>query len=244
MEPTHDSFVPEKEVSEGDVVLTLDEFEVVRLVDLEKLTHELCASQMGISRTTVTELYESARYKIADCLVCGKRLTISGGHYKVCDGTNPCCRKRCAKRGRFNTTQFNGKDGTKAMKIAVTYENGEIFQHFGRTEQFKIYTIEDGKITQMQVVDTNGNGHGALAGFLQNAGVDALICGGIGGGAQEALRSAGIKFYGGAAGKADEAVAALLDGNLGFDPQVHCGNHDHEHGCEGHACGSHSCHSA
>ena len=76
------------------------------------------------------------------------------------------------------------------MKIAVTYENGEIFQHFGHTETFKIYDVTDGKITGTQIVDTNGNGHGALAGFLVENGVDTLICGGIGGGAQNALAQA------------------------------------------------------
>ncbi len=140
------------------------------------------------------------------------------------------------------TVQSTGKKGTEAMKIAVTYENGEIFQHFGHTEQFKFYTVEDGKIVAEQVVSTNGNGHGALAGFLRDADVDTLICGGIGGGAQEALRSAGIKLYGGVSGKADEAVAALLGGTLGFDPNVHCDHHDHEHGGEGHTCGGHGCH--
>ncbi len=131
------------------------------------------------------------------------------------------------------------------MKIAVTYENGEIFQHFGHTEQFKLYTVEDGKITGEQVVDTNGSGHGALAGFLKDAGADTLICGGIGGGAQEALRSAGIRLYGGVSGKADEAVRALLDGTLGYNPDVHCDHHEHGgegHSCGEHACGRHSCH--
>ncbi len=128
------------------------------------------------------------------------------------------------------------------MKIAVTYENGEIFQHFGRTEQFKLYTVEDGKIVGEQVVGTNGNGHGALAGFLQNAGVVTLICGGIGGGAQEALREAGIKLYGSVSGKADKAVADLLNGALNYNPEAHCDHRGHGHGGEGHTCGEHGCH--
>ena len=89
------------------------------------------------------------------------------------------------------------------MKIAVTYENGQIFQHFGHTEQFKLYEAVDGKITHAKVVDTNGSGHGALAGFLMQHGVDTLVCGGIGGGAQAALAEAGIKLYGGVSGDAD-----------------------------------------
>ena len=72
------------------------------------------------------------------------------------------------------------------MKIAVTYENGEVFQHFGHTEAFKIYEVEGGRIAGGSVVQTDGSGHGALAGFLSERGVDALICGGIGGGARAA----------------------------------------------------------
>ena len=125
------------------------------------------------------------------------------------------------------------------MKIAVTYENGQIFQHFGHTKQFKIYTAENGKIINSVVADTNGSGHGALAGLLSALGVDALICGGIGGGAQMALSQAGIKLYGGVQGSSDAAVNALLNGTLGFNPNVKCNHHDH-HG-EGHTCGDHGC---
>ena len=128
------------------------------------------------------------------------------------------------------------------MKIAVTYENGEVFQHFGHTEQFKIYEVAEGKVLSSRVVGTDGAGHGALAGFLSRNGVQALICGGIGGGAQAALAEAGIALYGGVSGDADSAVEALLAGNLGYDPNVHCDHHDHEHG-EGHSChgGDHDC---
>ena len=125
------------------------------------------------------------------------------------------------------------------MKIAVTYENGQIFQHFDHTEQFKIYIAEDGKIINSEVIDTNGSGHGALAGLLSALDVDALICGGIGGGAQMALAEAGIRLYGGVSGSCDAAVEALLGGTLGFNPNVKCDHHDH-HG-EGHTCGDHGC---
>ena len=127
------------------------------------------------------------------------------------------------------------------MKIAVTYENGQIFQHFGHTEQFKIYTVEDGKIICSNIVDTNGSGHGALAELLQTIGVDVLVCGGIGGGAQMALAGAGIKLYGGVNGSCDEAVNALLASRLSFNPEVRCDHHDHEHKEKGHECGSHGC---
>ena len=96
------------------------------------------------------------------------------------------------------------------MRIAVPYENGSIFQHFGRTAAFKLYDAEDGEVRASAVQSTDGSGHGALVGFLRDKGVDALICGGIGGGAQTALAQAGIRLYGGVSGGADEAVRALL----------------------------------
>ena len=105
------------------------------------------------------------------------------------------------------------------MKIAVTYDNGQIFQHFGHTEQFKLYESVDGKIVHAEVVDTNGSGHGALAGFLMQNGVDTLICGGIGGGAQAALAEAGIKLYGGVSGDADAAVKRIAQRKFGLRSQ-------------------------
>ena len=132
------------------------------------------------------------------------------------------------------------------VKIAVTYENGQVFQHFGHTEQFKVYEIQDGKVISQQVVDTNGSGHGALAGFLRERDVEALICGGIGGGARTALAQAGIQLYPGVTGDADGAVEALLAGRLAYNPDTLCNHHGehHEGDCHGHShdCGHHACH--
>ena len=131
------------------------------------------------------------------------------------------------------------------MKIAVTYENEMVFQHFGHTEKFKIYEIENDSIVGMKIVDTNGQGHGALATFLKENGVDIVICGGIGGGAQMALAEAGIQLFGGVSGDADAAVEALLKEELVFNPNVTCNHHGehhhHEGGCGSHGCGSHGC---
>ena len=135
--------------------------------------------------------------------------------------------------------------GVNMMRIAVTYENGAIFQHFGHTEYFKVYNVEDGKIVSSEVVDTNGSGHGALAGVLNSLNAEVLICGGIGMGAQMALADAGIKLYGGVSGDADKAVEEFIAGKLDYNPNVQCNHHDHNHGeghsCGEHACGSHSC---
>lgn len=126
------------------------------------------------------------------------------------------------------------------MKIAVTYWQGEIFQHFGHTPQFKVYEVQDGRVVSSEVYNTGSSGHGALAGLLGGMGAQVLICGGIGGGAQMALASAGIQIYGGVSGDADEAVKALLAGQLAYNPNVRCNHHDHHHG-EGHTCGDHGC---
>ena len=114
------------------------------------------------------------------------------------------------------------------MRIAVTYENGQIFQHFGQTKQFKIYEVVDNKVISSQVIATVGEGHGSLAKFLKTQNVDTIICGGIGGGAKEGLDEAGIKLYGGANGEVDLAVENLLNNTLAYNPEGECNHHDHE----------------
>jgi len=206
---------------EAVVTLSLEEYECVRLIDYNGLTQAECAERMETSRATVQSLYAGARKKLARFLVEGTRLRVDGGHY-----------------------QFSGNKESDTMRIAVTYENGQVFQHFGHTEQFKIYDIEKGEIKSSRVVDTNGQGHGALAGFLQEAGIDTLICGGIGGGARNALSEAGIRLFPGAEGDADEQVRSFIGGNLNYDPDTVCAHHEHESGADcGHGdCGHGSCH--
>ena len=123
------------------------------------------------------------------------------------------------------------------MRIAVTYENGAVFPHFGHTAHFKLYETQGERILSARVVDTQGSGHGALAGLLRDLGAEALICGGIGAGARQALEEAGIRLYPGAEGEADACVQALLEGRLSYDPDTQCAHH-HE---QGHACADHAC---
>ena len=225
--PAYRSFSPDDVPNAECVQMTVDEFEALRLLDDEGLTQEACAMRMNVARTTVTAIYDSARRKIADVLVHGKRLQITGG---------------CCVYGSVSIPQNIMEKGNDTMRIAVTYENGEIFQHFGHSEQFKLYDVADGTIIGEQIVDTNGSGHGALAGILQEAKVDALICGGIGLGAQIALADAGIKLYAGVQGSADEAVKALAAGTLAYDPNARCDHHEHAGDCGHEQCADHSCH--
>ena len=128
------------------------------------------------------------------------------------------------------------------MKIAVTYDNGTIFQHFGKTENFKVYEVENGQVLSGEVISSNGSGHSALAGLLAGQNIDVLICGGIGGGAQAALTEAGIELCAGAQGDADQAVEAYLKGELVSSGATCDHHHEEGHSCgeheEGHSCGS------
>lgn len=226
------SFVPEGEEAQETVLLKLDELETIRLLDYQKMTQEECALVMGVSRATVTGIYEGARFKISDALLNGKRIRITGGSY--CIDSIPDSAKI-------------KEIGENEMRVAVTYENEMVGQHFGRTEQFKIYDIDTDKkvVTSSKIVDTNGTGHGALAGFLRAAEVEVLICGGIGMGARVGLEQVGIELLPGVAGNADEVVKAFLEGSLEYDPDTQCHHHDHEAGHEcghGHGEGHGCCH--
>ena len=237
--PDNDGFVP---VCGGEeltpIVLNVDEYEAIRLIDREGFSQEQCGEYMRIARTTVQQIYAAARKKLADALVEGPPLRIEGGDFTLCSGNSAAYGCKNCYQQKIHPMHEKPK-GDNIMRIAVTYENGEIFQHFGHTEQFKIYDVEDGKIISSEVVDAGGSGHGALAGVLSALKVDALICGGIGGGAQMALSDVGIRLYGGVSGNADAAAEALAAGELDFNPNVRCDHHDH-HG-EGHSCGSHGC---
>ena len=229
------SFAPEdaEEETEESVVLYLDEFETIRLIDHRRQTQEECAAAMGVSRATVTSIYEAARFKLADALICGKRIRIAGGAYRVEYPIVP-------------EIQDKGED---IMRLAVPYTEEIIEQHFGRANQFKLYDVEDSAVQRAEVVDTVGEGHGAIAGFLQAARVDLVICGGIGGGAQSALAEAGIELVSGVKGQADEVVQHHLAGTLVRDADGgKCRHrHRHQHGKHGehgehHTYGGHGPH--
>lgn len=243
--PENSAFVPLNGGQDKEpIILAVDEYEAIRLIDKEGFSQEECGAYMRVARTSVQLIYASARKKLAESLVDGRPLRIEGGDYKLCDGHETACGfGGCWKRQNNSTIMMQKTaGGNTIMKIAVTYEDGRVFQHFGHTEQFKIYEIEQNKVVSSQILDTNGSGHGALAGFLGDLGVMALICGGIGGGARTALAEAGIEVYGGVSGEADMAVEALLSGKLAFNPNATCSHHhEGEHTCGNHGCGEHHC---
>lgn len=229
--------------SRGDVVLTLDEFEAVRLCDYVGLEQGEAAKRLDVARSTFQNILNRARKKLAEVLIYGKDLRIEEGSVEFArDPEWGCCQFILQSVRRVGGLPDFPKE-EQDMKIAVTYdaENGEIFQHFGRTENFKVYEVEDGQVKEARVESTNGQGHGALAGVLKDLGVETLICGGIGGGAQQALNAQGIRFYGGCSGQADQAVADFLAGKLAYQEDIQCAHHEHHDHGEG-GCGHHGCH--
>ena len=211
-----------------------DELEALRLCDLEELSQQQAAVRMGVSRGTLQRLLYSAHRQIAFALVRGRSIHLEPPAEGRRAGAGGCGGKCRFCRDDRKPTRTGGEN----MIIAVTSENGEVFQHFGHTPEFTIYETKGGELLGPRVIPTGENGHGALAGILDALGVEVLICGGIGGGAQMALDEIGVKVVGGASGKVADVVGAFLKGELEVNPDFQCRHHDHE---EGHKCGEHGC---
>ena len=217
------------EGAEGAVSLTVEELESLRLCDLEGADQSAAAQSMGVSRGTLQRIVYSARRKVADALCSGKAIHIGGGNF------SPAERGGC---GISDTEANSETEDATMMKdgiIAVTMEDGQIFQHFGHTRWFELYEIKGGAVASHRTLDAEGSGHSALGGLLRANGVNLLICGGIGGGAKNVLAAAGIELISGVSGPVDEAVKLYLEGKLHDDPSAEC--HHHDHGA--HECGHH-----
>ena len=217
--PNFTSLTPSNDYIESAVTISLEEWETIRLVDYNDLSQQEASYSMKVSRQTVQALLQSARKKVARSLVEAIPLNIKGGNF-------------------IESTE---KERKNSMKIAATFSNEEIFQHFGRTPFFAIYNIENGKIENKEIIKTPEEGHGALVGFLVENGIETLICGGIGGGAVNALQQSGVDLYAGASGNADLQVISFISGQLPHNEFSNCNHHDHDHGEEGcHGHGHHS----
>ncbi|HSN95422.1 MAG TPA: NifB/NifX family molybdenum-iron cluster-binding protein [Anaerolineaceae bacterium] len=203
------------------ITLNLEEWECLRLVDYQGMDQDEAAKSLDVSRQLLQMLLRSARQKVARALVEVLPLYIRDGHYTYTDAV-----------GEEKIIR------SEEMKVAVTCFQDEVFAHFGRTPEFAIYQVEDGKIIKEERMAAPAEGHSALAGFLKTQNVTALICGGIGGGAINALRSAGIEVFTGASGKVREQAESLLAGQLPQLGEANCDHSGHEHSHEA-GCGHH-----
>lgn len=122
------------------------------------------------------------------------------------------------------------------MKVAVCYdpESEFVYGHFGHAEHFKLYEVLGEEVTPGEVISPDGAGHDAMVAFLKKAGVECVICGGIGAAARTGLDMTGIRCYGGITGYADAAVEALARGILAYNPDPTCHEHEEGHSCCGH----------
>lgn len=214
--PEYTKFYSEKK-DELKIVLSLEEYETIRLIDYLGYDQKQCAKMMEVSRSTVVSLYNMARKKLARFLLEGHAMEIHGGYYQLKQDKGDC-----------------------KMKIAVTCVDGKVFQHFGHCPSFLICDVEDGKIVKTEMVDSSQSGCGALAGFLADLQVEVVICGGIGGGAKNHLAASGLQVLPGASGDALAQVESYIAGTLDYNPDQECDHHEHgeNHQCHGH----HQCH--
>lgn len=196
-----------------EIILTIEEYEVIRLIDYLGLSQSECANEMLISRSSVVSLYNNARKKLARFLIEGSLLQINGGHYFL-----------------------KNQEGKRKMKIAVTCVDGQVFQHFGHCPQFLVCHVENNQIISTEMLNTSNYGCHLLADYLYDHGIDVVICGGIGGGAKNHIQVKGIQLLPGASGDAYSQVESYIAGTLNYDPESECQHHkDDEH----HQCGHH-----
>ena len=208
------AFLPAESTDEKNaIVLTVDEYESLRLIDREGLSQELCGEHMQIARTTVQLIYTAARKKLADALVEGRALLIDGGDYRLCqgDGSFQGC-SQCFKRGLLE--QYPRPSGADTLRVAVAMEQDTVARHFACAEEFRLYDIRAGKLVACHTVDAGSDDYAVIIGVLGALETDALICGAMGDGARAALDGNSVRLYANVSGDADLAVEHLLAGTL------------------------------
>lgn len=200
------SFSPVHPAEGAAVILSVDEYETIRLIDLEGFSQEACGEWMGIARTTVQMIYTTARKKLAQMLVEGKPLQITGGDYRLCDGAQDCGQNLCFKQ--YYSRKYEKPTG--CTRVAVSCTGGKISHKFENARQIQIYDLQEGKILVSRAVDTTQTDGRLFAGILTALQTDILICNTMGEGTKLALTAAGIRGITGITGNPDAAVLQIL----------------------------------
>ena len=219
--PSYFEFGPKDSGSKETVVLNMDEYSTIYFMDYKGLNQTECADCMDVARTTVTDIYMEARKKIADAMVNGKKLVISGGNYRV---SNKEERKYYKEQYGIETNRIHGDEQIHEKKKSVLRvfvnlnpETGTVFPHFGETQEFKVFDIENKKIIKSEILKTGGILRGAVVGFLEEAGADVVICDHVGECVRRNLEKAEIKIYPGVTGNVDEVIREYILGTLEID---------------------------
>lgn len=208
------------------VVLTVDEYEAIRLIDKQGFSQEECGVYMQVARTTVQAIYNSARKKLAEALVDGLSLRIEGGDYQLCDGTEEYCGCGGCRRHRRRCAQVNGKEDGK-MKIAIPLDENrqDTCIVLARAPYFLLR--EDGKDTVVENPAAQAHGGAGIqaAQFLVDQGVDVLVTVRCGQNAADVFKAAGMKLYKSVNKAAADDLAALEEGGLRELTEFHGGFH-------------------
>lgn len=217
------------------VVITIDQYETIRLIDLEGLTQEECSDQMHIARTTVQRIYSNARKKIAEAIVEGKALKIEGGDYKLCNGQGQFCGRGKCNRGRGNIDSLDGKIKERSlMKIVIPVNEKSvdvyISENFGRAEYFLVYDTEskEKKFIVNTAVQSSGGAGIKAAQIVIDTGAGVLITPRCGQNAADVVSGAGIKIYKSVEGTVESNIKAYEEEKLNLLNEIHSGFHDHE----------------
>ncbi len=203
---------------QGSIALQYDEYEVVRLLDYEGKMQEEAAAEMNVSRPTLTRIYDHARKIIAQALVEGKTLEITGGNVTF--------------HGAFQWINNSNKSNNMKQKIAIPTADGFLWPHFGKAPQVTFVTVEDGKVIETETLTAPEHAHGAMPRFMAAQGATDILCGGLGAGAVEVIRQLGLNLHAGAPAIAvEEVVKMYLDGTIVYGDSSchhHCSGHDHD----------------
>ena len=209
--------------------MTVDEYETIRLIDLEGLTQEECSKQMNVARTTVQGIYIDARKKLADSLVNGKRIIIGGGEYRLCGGLQGGCGRGCH---REECIKNNVKENDK-MKIAIPADecskNSKVCMSYGRTSFFAVYDTETKEYSFLDnsaAASQGGAGIKASQMLIDN-GVTVVITERLGQNAADVLNIGKVKIMQAIAGDIETNVNDYLADKLGELTNIHAGFHMH-----------------
>lgn len=208
--PVFLEYVPKQNTENHfSIVMSVDEYEAIRLIDQEGFSQEKCSEIMGVARTTIQRIYEAARKKIANAMIQGYSIRIEGGDFWICDGSSASCENPACYKAHYHM-KYKKSDEENILRIAIPYENGKIFQNFERTETFKIYDIRDKKIVFEEEVQTKEKEGSTLSGILIAMNVDVLICGEITRNLQQALVAGNIRIINNIPGLAEYAIKEYL----------------------------------
>ena len=223
--PVNTEFLPAKPGSPEAVILTVDEYEAIRLIDSEHFSQEKCAEAMEVARTTVQQIYDSARKKIARALVYGRAIKIEGGEYRLCGGAKPC--RGCAGCRRRNGSCPADRERRKSMKIAIPVDENkkDICVSFGRTPFFLIHDAQTNTTAYIANPAAEAAGGAGLkaAQAVVDQEADILITVRCGENAAEVLKAAEIAIYKSEGTDAEENIRAFKEGRLAELTHFHAG---------------------